>query len=171
MRTFTHAAAVLLVLTLLPGCSGTPAHDPARPAIPSGENRTPSDFALAATLFTGENAPGDLEPIRFVIQPDGVLRAARGAGVSMDVLPPRTRNLNQSQLSMVYTQAVRKGLDRGIGGLPYTPGQQPTVAEDAGILIVEFTAHDTRKVSAYDLAEHDGARSLVTTLRQLARIE
>ena len=81
--------------------------------------------------------------MRFVIQPDGVLRAARGAGVSLDILPPRTRELTQAQLSHIYNLAVREGLDRGIGGSAHTPGRAPAVEEDGALLIVEFTAHDT----------------------------
>jgi hypothetical protein len=153
------------------GCSTRPYRAAEKPTIPVSDIRTPSDFAIAATLFVDTKGPADLEPIRFVIQPDGVLRAARGAGVSLEILPPRTRDLTQNQLSQIYNLAVREGLDRGIGGSDYAPGQPPAIAEGKGVLVIEFTAHDTRKVSQFDFTDHAGAQSLVATLRQLARIQ
>lgn len=172
MRTTNPAilALFLLLLTTI-GCSPTPGPSDRQAAIPTGDLRTPSDFAIAATLFVGEAGPADLQPMRFVIQPDGVLRAARGAGVSLDILPPRTRELTQAQLSHIYNLAVREGLDRGIGGSAHTPGRAPAIEEDGALLIVEFTAHDTRRVSAFDAAKHTGAGSMIQLLRQLARIE
>lgn len=109
-----------------------------------------------------------LEPARFVIEPDGVLRAATGAGVGPTVYPPRTRRLTDAQVNEVYSVVTRQGLDRGVGGKPFRLGD----AQPAGAwIIVEVTAHEHRRSTIYRPDDERLIVDLVRHLRKLARLE
>ncbi len=145
------------------GCS----HDPG-PLTPRAANgpTIPSDFALAVTVIDNE---GPMAPARYVVEPDGVLRAAQGPGASLDTYPPRTRELTRAQLNLLYRQAIRGGFDRGTGGTPHRAGARLTPGEGESIVIVEAVAHDARRITRYDPGGHPEAESLVRTLAELAR--
>lgn len=109
-----------------------------------------------------------LEPARFVIEPDGVLRAATGAGVGPTVYPPRTRRLTDPQVREVYNIVTRQGLDRGIGGKPFRLGDaQP----EGAWIVVEVTAHEHRRSTIYLPEDERRVIDLVRHLRRIARLE
>ena len=160
--------ALVCTIPLVSACGSTPHTEP-RGAIPTGDPRPPADFALAVTVMGEEVTTGwVLEPARFVIEPDGVLRAATGAGVGPSVYPPRTRRLTDAQVSDVYSVVTRQGLDRGIGGKPFRLGD----AQPAGAwIVVEVTAHEHRRSTIYRPEDERRVIDLVRHLRKLARLE
>ncbi|PHQ82410.1 MAG: hypothetical protein COB69_02005 [Phycisphaera sp.] len=175
MRTILPAllACALAFLSTF-GCA-KPVYEPSQPhAFARGETRPPRDFALAVTVFgqpTHDQRNTAQEPARFVIQPDGVLRAAQGSGVSLDTFPPRTRTLTQPQIANLYAQIVRNGLDRGVGGSPLNGTTPPAIEPGDALIVIEFTAHDSRRVHVYDANGKTQVSALVRTLRQLARLD
>ena len=160
--------AIACTFTLVSACRSGP-EEPAGGAIPTGETRPPADFALAVTVLGEEGTTGwVLEPARFVVEPDGVLRAATGAGVGPTVYPSRTRRLTEPQINELYAMVVRAGLDRGLGGEPYRLGDiQPAGAW----IVVEVTAHEHRRSTFYVPDEDRDVVDLVRQLRRLSRLE
>lgn len=160
---------LLLIWTLLaPSCrSGPVSHSPG--PIPTGDTRPPQDLALAVTVMGEEGVRGVvLESSRFVIEPDGVLRAATGEGVRPGVYPPRTRRLTTAQVNDLYAQVVRSGLDRGVGGQPARRGTAP---ETGAWVLIEVTAHERRQSTLYLPEESEQAVEFVRSLRRLARMD
>ncbi|GAB5497121.1 MAG: hypothetical protein Phyf2KO_22010 [Phycisphaerales bacterium] len=137
----------------------------------SKANPVPADFAIAVTVLPGSESDADLRPVRYVIQPDSVLRAAIGAGVSLDVLPRRTRRLTRAQMSAIYSHAVREGLDQGLGGESLTRGVTPRPDSEETLIVVELTAHEARRATVYRSDDQsDGAWQLVNLLGEFARV-
>lgn len=158
---------VVCVVPLVSACGGGRAA-PEPPGIPLGETRPPPDLALAVTVIGREGGePASLEPARFVIEPDGVLRAATGEGVGPGVYPPRTRQLTDTQVREVYAMLVRSGLDRGVGGRAYRPGM-PTGGGQW--ILIEVAAHERRQIALYEPGASAGARELAAHLGRLARL-
>lgn len=166
-RRLTISSLLCLALLLSACRSGQAA--PIGGAIPTGDTRPPQDLALAVTVMGDEGVRGVLlESARFVIEPDGVLRAATGEGVRPGVYPPRTRRLTETQLGDLYAQIVRTGLDRGIGGRPARRGLAP----DTGTwILIDVTAHERRESTLYLPGESEAALALLQKLRTLARME
>lgn len=160
--------ALICTITHVGACRSGPTA-PAGGAIPIGETRPPADFALAVTVMGEEGTTGwVLEPARFVIEPDGVLRAATGAGVGPTVYPPRTRRLTDLQVREIHNIVTRQGLDRGLGGKAFRLGDvQPIGAW----VLIEVTAHEQRRSTIYRPADERRVIELVRHLRRLARLE
>ncbi|MFI4894320.1 MAG: hypothetical protein ACIAQ0_12945 [Phycisphaerales bacterium JB058] len=160
--------ALVCTLLLVSACRSGPATGPAG-VIPTGDPRPPADFALAVTVMGEEGTTGwVLEPARFVIEPDAVLRAATGAGVGPTVYPPRTRRLTDVQINDLYSIITREGLDRGVGGSPFRMGDtQPAGAW----ILIEVTAHEHRRSTLYLPQDERRVIELVRHLRRLARLE
>jgi hypothetical protein len=148
---------ILTVLVgLLPlGCSTRIVHP--GPRTP----RPPADLAIDVTLLPAPVASGPAgEALRFVIEPDGQLRAATGAGAIERSLPPRTRALTDVQIADLYGAIVRDGLD-----LP-----APPVTRRSARIIVQVIAHDRRSRAEHDPDESPEALELIERLRRLARL-
>lgn len=158
---------VVCVVPLVSACgSGRGAPEP--PGIPLGETRPPQDLALAVTVIgRGKGELASLEPAWFVIEPDGVLRAATGEGVGPGVYPPRTRRLTEAQVREVYAMVVRSGLDGGVGGRTYRPGLLP---QEGHWILIEVAAHERRQIALYEPGASAGARELAAHLGRLARL-
>lgn len=166
-RILTSIASVC-VLTLVSACASGPAA-PEQTGIPLGETRPPRDLALAVTVLGSAAVdPQSTQPARFVIEPDGFLRAATGSGVGPGVYPPLTRRLNDAQIAEVYAMLVRSGLDRGVGGKTYRPGLLPV---EGRWILVEVTAHERREIALYDPARSEAARDVARHLARLARLD
>src|SRR5438105_14278814 len=94
--------AIVGVLAMLPGegCSSPPRvmdarGEAARAAVP---RERPADFTLAATVLSpgsvdAKKLPRSLRPGRYIVEADGVLRAATGPGATTTTYPRRTRQL------------------------------------------------------------------------------
>ena len=170
-RSLNTALPALVIALGVPACAGSTSHPDSAPGWASEENPVPGDFAIAVTILPGSESDAGYKPMRYVVQPDSVLRVAVGAGVSLDVFPQRTRRLTRAQMSAIYSHAVREGLDRGIGGEPLTRGITPRPASEETLIVVELTAHETRKATVYRADEGTGGASqLVSQLGQLARV-
>lgn len=77
----------------------------------------PADFTLAATVFSpvtdaaqAEALARPLRPARYIIEADGVLRAAVGPGASTETYPPQTRRLNEAQLDGLWRLVTDGGV-------------------------------------------------------------
>jgi hypothetical protein len=105
-------AAVLAFCLLAPlalgGCLSRRAEPPpAQAAIP--EDR-PADFTLAVTVYSPVSAkiagalPRALRPARYVVEPDGTLRAAptTPAPAARAAFPPRARTLTPRQMDQIW---------------------------------------------------------------------
>jgi hypothetical protein len=74
----------------------------------------PEDLAVAATVFSPrvplpeDTLPRSLRPARYIIEADGVLRAAEGA--SAPAFPPRVRQLTPRQADQVWRLVRDSGL-------------------------------------------------------------
>lgn len=140
---------------LATGCSTPIVHPGSRTP------RPPADLAIEVTMLPAPAAAGPTPGgLRFVIEPDGQLRAATGAGAIEPSLPPRTRALTDVQIADLYGVIVRDGLD-----LP-----TPPVSRRSGRIIVQVIAHDRRSRAEHDPDESPEALALVERLRRLARL-
>ena len=167
----TTALPALLIVLGFPACAGNTGQADSSAGWATEENPVPGDFAIAMTVLPGSESDAGYRPVRYVIQPDSILRAAVGAGVSLDVFPQRTRRLTRAQMSVIYSHAVREGLDRGLGGEPLTRGVTPRPAADETLVVVELTSHETRRATVYRLGDETvGAWQLVNLLGEFARV-
>src|SRR5262245_38039155 len=114
MRRLRCIAGLLVAAGLAAGfsCSSTPAALSPPPPIP--EER-PQDFVLAATVLTPTdvkttNLPRSLRPARYIVEADGVLRAAVGAGSTTTTYPPQTRQLTARQMDSLWRQLRESNL-------------------------------------------------------------
>ncbi len=109
-------AMVGVVLALLPGCSSPP-----RPiAVPEPivlPDEAPEDFALSITVISPASAEAPIDdlprpqrPARYVVEPDGVLRAAIGPGATPRVYPRQTRRLDAGQVQRLWRLVGETGL-------------------------------------------------------------
>jgi len=152
------ALAVLPALAALVGCRAGPASAPA--------DARPPDFALGLTVFptgsatgigadtaTGHSSRGE----RYLLEPDGVLRAAFGGGVSPRMHPPRVRRLSLAE----YDELHRIALDSGLLGLASSPdpgGPEPSPDAfrppvGASVALVQVAANGDARSIAIDLGE------------------
>lgn len=147
------ALAVLPALAALVGCRAGPASVPA--------DSRPPDFALGLTVFptdaqtaTGHRSAGE----RYLVEPDGVLRAAFGGGVSPRMHPPRVRRLSLAEYDELYRLALDSGLlapDPGGGARGGTPPGPDTFrpAPLAPVALLYTAAEGVRRTRAFDLGE------------------
>jgi len=160
------------------GCAGTP------PApVPSADQplERPSDLALGVTVFSSSipgAAAGSVErwrrPARYIVEPDGMLRAALGPGARTDTYPPATRRLDPAQMDLLWRLLVETGLtdpehpDLIDSATAYTPsgtGPEALIAMSAsgGYQAVSIELATTTREAA-------SARRLVDQLAEMAWI-
>jgi hypothetical protein len=101
-----------VVAAFLGGCRSTPPPPPAPEPVPE---RRPEDFVLSATVMTprdveGVRLPRSLRPARYIVEADGVLRAAVGAGSTTMTFPAQTRQLTPAQFEGLWRQMRESGL-------------------------------------------------------------
>src|SRR5690606_9245979 len=84
----------------------------------------PGDFAVAITVYSPvtdaagvDTLPVRLRPARYVLEPDGVLRAQVRPQLTEDTYPPRIRTLSGEQVDRVW---------RLVGAGPFTNPDEPT---------------------------------------------
>lgn len=107
---------MMVLLAALAACSSTPRPlpEPEPVVLP---DRAPDDFALAITIIgpaTNETPiderPRPQRPARYVLEPDGVLRAAIGPGATPRVYPRQTRQLDAAQMQRLWRLVEQTGL-------------------------------------------------------------
>jgi hypothetical protein len=93
-------------LALLPACS-SPRVEPRPEATAIPEDR-PADFTLAMTVYSpasprvAATLPRALRPARYIVEPDGSLRAASGPAARAATFPPLARTLTPRQMDQVW---------------------------------------------------------------------
>jgi hypothetical protein len=130
----------------------------------------PRNFTLGVTVV-GEGDPSDpaFRPARYIVEADGLLRAAVGPGASPSTFPPVTRRLDDSQLTtlwaMVETAGILKDPD------PARIGNPELVEPRRGqtVIVVAARADRLSRASAFELVPADEEVGRVLPLvRQLA---
>lgn len=162
-RTFT---LLLLAPALwLSACASSP--EPAPPA------QRPQEFVLSATVYApagqGTARPERaLRPGRYIVEADGVLRAALGPGATTTTYPHQTRQLTPDQLDALWRTLVASGLLTDPDATPvpnpdiYTPPEGRTTA------VVYAAWRGRREAVAVSLDRHRGAITLIDHLAELA---
>ena len=101
---------------LLAGCSSAPVvrREPEPAVLP---DQAPDDFALAITILGPATDPAEIDatarplrPARYIVEPDGVLRAAIGPGATPRVYPGQTRQLDAGQMQRLWRLTAGTGL-------------------------------------------------------------
>ncbi len=167
-----RSLALLVPLAALPACSSSPVAHTESP---------PPDFTLAITVLAreGPGAAADpraiarpYRPGRYILEPDGQLRAAIGAGARPASFPPAMRRLTAAERREVWDLAGRAGYlqiteERSIDAAsPPALVSRPT----AMVYIVGFeTTRGTQVV--LDAPDAEASRVLVDRLAELAWVE
>lgn len=166
------AALFGLIALWTGGCAGnaTPA-----PAAARGVDY-PQDFSLSVTVMTPgreTDASGrDLSfgqdladrPGRYIVEPDGLLRAATGAGATTRVYPPRTKYLTDRQMADLWNRLEWIRPDLQIGD----PGEDTPIRTSHSTAIIHISANGRRTTKVANLEEDTWAKSLVRTLGEHA---
>jgi hypothetical protein len=128
-----------IALGILASCSSSPKTPSPEPAdLPE---QTPGDFALSVTVYSPASEPGQIDalprslrPARYIVEADGLLRAAIGPGATSTTFPPGSRRLEQRQIDRLWVLIRRSPfLDKGFPGrIPsedtYRPRRDRTTA-------------------------------------------
>ncbi|MEO1583214.1 MAG: hypothetical protein AAFR96_01425 [Planctomycetota bacterium] len=154
------SALMLAATILVVGCSHAPRHGAEQRVQPTPVQRPPADMTLSVTV-----ADPSLGPARFIVEPDGQLRAAVGTGATRDVYPARTRRLSQAEMSDLFGRVARAGLSLAV--------DEPTQAASmrAPGIVVVLIANGERRIATHDARTSQDAASLVAHLRRLSRLE
>ncbi len=134
---------------------------------------TPGDFALGVTVLGTREAPRQprsQRPAQYILEADGVLRVAIGAGVDPATFPPRVRRLSARQTDRLWTLA-----QAGNFTSPDHPARlsditsfRPTPRE--GWAILDISANAQRQALAVRVEEDAAATQLIDELAALAWI-
>lgn len=183
-RPMTLAATACTALALAgsvfwqAACSSTPTVRP-EPEPVVLPDAAPDDFALSVTVLGPATEPAEFDatprpqrPARYIVEPDGILRAAIGPGATPRVYPGQTRQLDAGQVQRLWRLAVGTGLLDG-GTLSridntetFFPGRERTTAlvyvRQGGV-----GSHFAVRLPVGD-AESPGVAQLVDQLAELA---
>lgn len=134
---------------------------------------SPGDFALGVTVLgtkDGGRLPRGQRPARYVVEPDGVLRVAVGAGVEASTFPSRVRRLSRLQVERLWELVEAGGYLREDhpGQVRDVEGFRPTPRD--GWALVDVTAGGQRRAVAVRVDEDQGAARLADELAGLAWI-
>ena len=104
----TIRISVLMVIgAVLASCSTTNERDP----IELPEQR-PSDFTLGVVVFGDPDADSiEMRSARYIIEPDGTLRASFGEGSDGLTYPPITRKVDGSTMDAIWDRVRSMDLD------------------------------------------------------------
>jgi len=159
----TIRTCVLMLLgVLLASCSTSSERDPIE--LPK---QRPSDFTLGIVVFGDPDAETiETRSARYIIEPDGTLRASFGEGSDGLTYPPMTRRVDDSTLDAIWDRVRSMDLDGDDWRLVQAPEQFHTeMGSNRGYLMeirsdVSFSAWST----AAD------TRSIQTLTRELASL-
>lgn len=129
----------------------------------------PSDFVLAATVFTPSSVSADQPasvPARYILEPDGTLRAAVGPGSSPTTYPRETRTLTSAQFNQLWMLTRAIELD-GSDARAINSPEIFTPPGDTGVVLIELRANETQQGFAFP-SDHPQARALIEALADLA---
>ena len=157
------AMACLLALT---ACVSSPAGPHALP------DARPADFALGLTVYTPDGAvrrPGQ-RAARYVVEPDGQLRAAVGQGATVSTRPDTTRRLTDAQRDQIWDAVRATGLADVSPALRLTSPETFDAPSGRRVYLVEITAGGRRSAVAMPEGEPETEPfiDLADTLADLA---
>ncbi|MCA9277786.1 MAG: hypothetical protein H6815_03265 [Phycisphaeraceae bacterium] len=160
MKALGSLCVIAIVLT---GCSSGPAFrpDPKPTAVELAET-APEDFAIAVTVYSvmtdranWSTLPRPRRPARYVLEPDGVLRAAVGPSADRQEFPPVMRELSPSDVEDIWRLVQTGGLFKadlpGIIGSP----RELIVRRSRPTAMVELAGAGERRLIATPLATQD----------------
>jgi len=163
--------ALPMALTALPACSTlrSPEPDTNPQAL-----RAPEDFCLSLTMLEGEPGSGPTEPAWYIVEPDGILRAASGSRTAFSPMPPTVRRLSRPQVDALYTICSQAGLlnenPKGFEAAPEAPSEAPDwTASPEAILATNprtnriYLAHSGRRRSYIPAVGTDAATGIPPT--------
>lgn len=170
---------MLLVLGLglglgLAGCEMTPARGVGTP------DKPPADFALSVTVFApsmrvaGEPEPKRdpaTTPARYILEPDGTLRAAVGPGATPETFPPIVRRVSDGQRQRLWwltldTAAHDPGPDAKVAS-PET--YRPEGTDPEALITVSWLGGWS--AAAKPLGDGSTGRALTAELARLAWVD
>jgi hypothetical protein len=108
--------AMVAVCVGLCGCSSAPPQKEEEPEPVVLPEHAPEDFTLSVTVMGPATREGIDEraraerPARYIVEPDGALRAAIGPGATPRVYPGQTRRLTGEEMQRVWRLVVNTGL-------------------------------------------------------------
>lgn len=147
-------SVLLLAAMLASGCRSMPEAASAGP---------PADFTLALTVF--DDDAEIFRSARYIVEPDGVLRAGFGSGASTAAYPPWIRRLSSRQIQELWTIAGPIRADESGRSLPtdetFEPGDDPTV-------VVAIRQNGRWRYAAHALAETDAPNATIRLLDRFA---
>lgn len=173
-RAIGQTLVLLLGLSLAGGCATTRGGEGATRAAAGTDY--PSDFTLSVTVMTPDQESGandrdltfgkDLaeRPGRYIVEPDGLLRAAVGAGATTQVYPPRTKYLTDRQMADLWRRLEWIRPDLQIGD----PGEDTSIRASHPTAIIHVSANGRRTTKVVNLEEDEWGKSLVRTLGEHA---
>lgn len=178
VRPIALTIASIALAAALSACSSTPRHSDGSTGSPAPVAGTdyPADFSLSVTVMTRgretDDSGRDLSfgrdladrPGRYIVEPDGLLRAATGAGATTRVYPPRTKYLTDRQMADLWKKLEWMRPDLQIGD----PGEDSPVRTDASTAIIHISANGRKTTRVANLEEDEWAKSLVRTLGEHA---
>jgi hypothetical protein len=139
--------------------------------------QAPEDFTIDVTV----QGPPDTQetrarrPGRYIVEPDAILRAGVGAGVSVNYYPPQTRQLTRAEVERLWRLVRDSALldennpDQIHPGLPFSPIQLRPTAHIA--IIFEGERYDYRVLLDAQTPSAESAEGLVDHLAALAWLE
>lgn len=136
----------------------------------------PGDFGLAITVLASRDEPGlarAQRPAQYILEPDGTLRVAVGAGVDPGTFPPRTRRLDPRQVERLWTLVESAGLAADAAGTTVSgagPGPSSVPSPPDGWAYVDVAASGQRHQRAIQLESNPAAQGVIDELASLAWI-
>lgn len=155
--------ALLLLLLLLPAC-GAARH----PTV-----GVPGDLALGVTVLGSREAvglPRAQRPAQYILETDGSLRVAVGAGVEPSTYPARVRRLTPRQVAHLWALVTA-----GQFNSPDHPGHLDDISAFRpnprdGWALIDITANAKRQIVALRPADDPAGARVVDELAGLAWI-
>lgn len=153
--------ALLMLCLLLPACGATRHTDAS----------TPGDFALGVTVLgslEGAKLPRAQRPAQYLLEADGVLRVAVGAGVDHTTYPPRVRRLSARQTDRLWSlvQAANLQGAEHPGRIDDPAAFRPTPRD--GWAVIDLSASGERQTLAVRVEDDPAAALVVDELAGLA---
>jgi hypothetical protein len=154
-------ASLLSVLPLGACRSNTPPPLPVEMAVP--EER-PADFVLAATVYSPKSMekaklPRSLRAARYIVEADGVLRAAVGPGSEATTFPGQTRRLTPREFDGLWRMVRESGLlDAGSAWRVENP-EEITRASDRTTALV-YVSFEGRRTTLRLLLDRSGPEAV-----------